>query len=359
MLKNENSARTVPEEACGLSVLTFVVDHLAGRAGELSQSDLDVATSVISLLARHVSPQMRLAAAETLRAAGSIPVSVFAGLVVETNGRSAAQASGSAHHCGIGQLLAMARQAEVPEATSNLIVARGMAEALVVVAANPGAVFAKSSLTTLVELAASDFSLREALCTRGDLPDAILDRLWPFLSIRAKVKVLSAGLTLDAAAATELMNAAEQDMVTTMRAGDLPLGVDTCLAHIEAGRWSLTEGVKALASEGRVVDVASLLARRAGLSVHTALALLLGSYDRGCVALARAVEADAAALALIIDVRAKAGARRTADRRGPTHAFSSMSLIEAEELAGSVTLPSDDGPASLMADDTSRVGIAA
>jgi Uncharacterised protein conserved in bacteria (DUF2336) len=300
----------------------------------LQPSDLDLATPMIAMLAGRVAPEARLAAAETLRAAGTIPVSVFAGLALPQVSLKPKIDTGrnDTSTCSLSQLLMIACQAEVPEAQTNLIVARGAAEALVAVAANPGARFAKSSLTTLVELAASDFSLREALCSRSDLPDAILDRLWPYLSPRAKLAVLSAGLTLDEAAIDSLMKAAEQDLLATMRDGDLPMGLDTCIAQVTDGTWTLSDAIKALASEGRFVDVASLLARRAGAGTEVALALLLGSYDRGCVALAKAAEVDAPALALIVDVRARAGARRTPDRRGPMHAFSGMGAHEAAEL---------------------------
>lgn len=339
MLKNENPAPIAPAGTSDSDLLTFVVNYLADRADRLQPSDFDLATPMITMLAERVSPEARLAAAETLRAAGTIPVSVFAGLAVPQvvlrpqNNTSRNDTSRSdTSTCSVSQLLMIACQAEVPEAQTNLIVARGAAEALVAVAANPGARFAKSSLTTLVELAASDFSLREALCSRGDLPDAILDRLWPYLSPRAKLTVLSAGLTLDGNAIDSLMKAAEQDLLATMRDGDLPLSLDTCITHIADGTTTLGDAIKALATEGRIVDVASLLARRAAVDTQTALALLLGAYDRGCVALARAAEADAAALSLIVDVRAKAGARRTPDRRGPMHAFSIMGAHEAAEL---------------------------
>jgi Uncharacterised protein conserved in bacteria (DUF2336) len=341
MLKNENPAPVAPEGMTDSDLLTFVVNYLADRSDRLQPSDLDLATPMIAMLAGRVAPETRLAAAETLRAAGTIPVSVFAGLAVPQTAVKPKIDTGrnDTSTCSLSQLLMIACQAEVPEAQTNLIVARGAAEALVAVVANPGARFAKSSLTTLVELAASDFSLREALCSRGDLPDAILDRLWPYLSPRGKITVLSAGLTLDESAVDSLMKAAEQDLLATMRDGDLPLGLDTCIAQVADGSWTLVDAIKALAAEGRFVDVASLLARRAGIETEAALGLLLGAYDRGCIALARAAEIDTAALALLIDVRARAGARRTPDRRGPMHAFSGMGAHEAAELLAGLAAP--------------------
>jgi hypothetical protein len=336
MLKNENPAPIAPAGTSDNDLLAFVVNYLADRSDRLQAADFDLAAPMIALLAGRVTPEDRLAAAETLRAAGTIPVSVFAGLALPLPVQGSRN---EAISCSVSQLLMIASQAEVPEAQTNMIVARGAAEAMVAVAANPGARFAKSSLTTLVELAASDFSLREALCSRGDLPDSILDRLWPYLSLRGKLAVLGAGLTLDDSGADALMKAAEQDLLATMRDGELPLSLDTCIAHVDEGTWTLGNAIRTLAGEGRFVDVATLLARRAGVETQPALAMLLGAYDRGCVALARAASADAEALAQIIDVRARAGARRTPDRRGPIHALAVMGAHEAAEIVSGLARP--------------------
>ncbi|MGL4974750.1 MAG: DUF2336 domain-containing protein, partial [Bosea sp. (in: a-proteobacteria)] len=226
--------------------------------------------------------------------------------------------------CGPGRLVMLAQLPDVPEALSNRIVARGHAEALVAVLTNPSARFAKSSLTTIVELAASDYSLRQALCHRGDLPDAILDRLWPFLSQASRVQVIHAGCTTEQRALTALLAEADQDLIMAVREGELPLSIDTCLARMADGEWTLARAIKALGQEGRIADVATLLARKACAEPTTALALLMGAYDRGLVALARAAQADVPALEALLVVRTRAGCRRTNDGRGPLHALSGM-----------------------------------
>jgi hypothetical protein len=234
--------------------------------------------------------------------------------------------------CGPGRLVMLAQLPDVPEALSNRIVARGHAEALVAVLSNPSARFAKSSLTTIVELAASDFSLRQALCKRGDLPDAILDRLWPFLSQASRVNVLTAGCGTELRALTALLAEADQDLIMAVREGELPLSIDTCLARIKAGEWTLARAIKALGQEGRIADVATLLARLAAILPVTALGLLMGAYDRGLVVLASAAQADVEALEAALVVRTRAGCRRTADGRGPLHALAALPTVEAGTL---------------------------
>lgn len=62
--------------------------------------------------------------------------------------------------------------------------------------ADPATPLPRSSLTMLVELAASDRMLREALCTRPDLGDDIAGRLWPYLATAQRLRLLEAGCGL-------------------------------------------------------------------------------------------------------------------------------------------------------------------
>lgn len=328
MLKNEKPAFTLPEGLTDVELLTVVVNHLADRSERMEQADVDLVAPVVGALARRVSPEMRQAAAETLRANGVIPASLIASLSLPRRPR---KVIADAVPYTTEQLLAIAGQMDVSEADSNLIVSRGVMEAMVAVLANPRARFAKSSLTTMAELAASDFSLREAMCSRCDLPDSILERLWPYLSLRAKAAVIAEGLTTEKAALQVMIDAA---------AGDASR---QAAADAEAEDYDFAGEIKRLAREGRIVEVARLLAGRAEIQTHLALALLLGMYDRGCVILAHAAGADLVALEHIIDVRAQASARRTPDRRGPIHAFMALKGSEVATLVAGIASLRDDG----------------
>ncbi len=231
--------------------------------------------------------------------------------------------------CGPARLVALARSPDPSAQLCNLIVARGNPEALAVMAANPAAHFAKSSLTTMVELAASDLSIREALCTRADLGDMILDRLWPYLSPAAKSRVIGAGCRQSHEEARILCEAADDEMEALADAYGDARSVDDWTAGIDAREETLCQAMRTLDGEGRIVDVAIMLAQRAGLEPQLALALLLGRYDRGAVALARLAACDDDSLATLIHVRSRAGARTTADKRGPLHAFDRMGEGEA------------------------------
>jgi hypothetical protein len=245
--------------------------------------------------------------------------------------------------CGPARLVALARSTDPSAQLCNLIVARGNPEALAVMAANPAARFAKSSLTTMVELAASDLAIREALCSRADLGDMILDRLWPYLSPAAKSRVIGAGCRQSHEEARILCEAADDEMEALAGAYGDARSVDDWMASIDARDETLSQAMRTLDGEGRIVDVAVMLAQRAGLEPQLALALLLGRYDRGAVALARLAACDDDSLATLIHVRGRAGARSTADKRGPLHAFDRMGEGEAMTIVTHIRLELDRG----------------
>jgi uncharacterized protein (DUF2336 family) len=218
------------------------------------------------------------------------------------------------------------------ERLCGMIVARGHAEALAAILRNPEARFARSSLTTIVELAASDMSLRDAMCHRSDLSDAILERLWPYLSLASKSAVLAAGCARAHAEALVICADASSEEQDEVAGDDMLRSVAEWVRAVRDREESLSHAMRTLDQQGRVVDVAALLAQFAGISSDKALALMIGSYDRGAVALARIAGCDDDSLQSLLHLRGRAGARSTADRRGPLHAFARLGEDEARRI---------------------------
>jgi hypothetical protein len=234
--------------------------------------------------------------------------------------------------CPPARLVALARRPNPSERLCGMIVARGHAEALAEILRNPEARFAKSSLTTIVELAASDMSLREAMCRRADLSDMILDRLWPYLSLGSKSAVIAAGCARSHAEARVICEGASAEEAEEV-AGDGALRSVADWARAVRDRdESLSHAMRQLDQEGRIVDVAGLLAGFAGIAQELALALMIGAYDRGAIALARLAGCDDDSMMSLIHLRGRAGARSTADRRGPLHAFARLGEDEARRI---------------------------
>jgi hypothetical protein len=97
----------------------------------------------------------------------------------------------------------------------------------------------RSSLIMLVELAASDRLLREALCLRPDLGDDIAARLWPYLGTPQQLRLLDAGRALlpremdqiDSLAATDELHDGADDLADLARRFDVA-GTGRALARL-------------------------------------------------------------------------------------------------------------------------------
>lgn len=387
------------------ALLSTLVNHVGSREGAIEAAELDLIFGIVSSLSGRVSPeamamaQAKLSALVTAKELAPVadivpfllpeqiqhnpepmepvlcqfqdrghdsclaPDSAGAhmcaeaemlaaeGSALETQtafaGMAAADDCSRAAICPPAMLVALAAT-EAPSARlCNLIVARGHPEALAAIARNPAARFARSSLTTMVELAASDLSLRLALCSRADLTDMILDRLWPYLSQAAKASVIAVGCRESHGEAALLCADALRAEANGGQDAEETMSVDAWSAAIHAREATLCQAMRTLDNEGRIVDVAMILAARGGLPPEIALTLLLGSYDRGAVALARLAGCDDDSLGSLIHVRGRAGARGTADRRGPMHAFARMGEDEAGAILRNLMalLPATDAAA--------------
>ena len=145
--------------------------------------------------------------------------------------------------------------------------ARGSRTDIAGLIADPSRPLPRSSLTMLVELAASDRLLREALCMRPDLGEDIAARLWPYLTTGQRLRLLDAGRAL------------------------LPQEMEALGELAAAGE----EGNDAdIASLARRFDIAGLGAALAGIFAAPAfdcLALVANRYVRGVATIAALLDA--------------------------------------------------------------------
>jgi uncharacterized protein (DUF2336 family) len=261
----------------------------------------------------------------------------------------------------IASVIVEAGRVDIAPDLANAIIASGAMPAILAVIRNPHAQLSRSSLTTLSELAVSDLSLKQALCSRSDLPEAIVDRLWPFLSLNSRAAMLTSGLSLSSTDAEGMRRDIETENAERIAAGEDVLTVAQAFTDYEAQHWSLSDAVTALAGSGGVAEVALLLAQVAGIDETIALSLFLGSYDRGTVIIARAAGADEGAFEAILAVRGRSGARRTSDRRSPMFAFQASGTPDARDLIAQVeaTIKTALGDAANIAKPDANMAIAA
>lgn len=304
-IQNGIRAESAEERSAALESLVSILE---ARGHELDADGLDEFADVLTQLLRALPPPyadrsaIRLTHALVAQSAARHPEPDRWAAQTAGNRDSEISPTPPAHH----DLLALAGQSHVDAMQTHRVVSRGNDEARRAVVRNPGAIFARSTLSTLAELAISDLALKEALVARHDLPEAIGDRLWPFLSERAKVTLLTArrNETL-----TDF-----QSLVVEECDGDPELPA-AMAAQIRCGEASLAQTVTSLTNDGRLLTIGFVLADCAGISGLTGVHAVLAPPERPLVILLKALQADAAALADIIRLRARCGIGASKDSR--------------------------------------------
>lgn len=235
-------------------------------------------------------------------------------------------------------MLERAAQPHVDAMTTHMIVSRGNDAARVAVTRNPGAVFARSTLTTLAELAISDLSLKNAMAARHDLPEAIADRLWPFLSESSKITLLTArrSETLDEfeMLAREEQDEAEDGGITgaDIADGARPRQAAVLEQQIRAEQISVQDAMSQLVQDGHIVSAGILIARLANVAPVCGAHAMLSPAERPLVVMLKAVKAGAPCLADIIRLRARFGIGSSKDSRFAALVMDMITQGEAQNL---------------------------
>ena len=213
-------------------------------------------------------------------------------------------------------LMQVALLPHVDEATSAILVFRGTSDVIAAVTGNPGARFALSSFTTLIELAPGDRRIKENLSLRIDLPERLAMRLLPFLNDAQLVKMLAAGASIDmATAASDL---------STEREVYRGSGVDPSRP--------LDDTIIMLCNDARISELSELLADRLAIALASTMNLLCGRLDHAAGILLHAAGASTAVVQPVLQLRQRLACRQSNDRRAAHDAFLRYSGAEARRI---------------------------
>jgi hypothetical protein len=258
------------------------------------------------------------------------------------------------------ELLQIAALPNLPEALSNVLISRGNREVLERVLRNPSAVIARSSLTTLAELAPSDRLIKNALSERFDMPEAIVDRVLPFLPKMQKARLLLCGLPFDETHCSQSLRDADEEANMAASSGQPLVTMTTCFQMLDQDQGKISEIVALMAKETRIAELAAVAAYRLDISPTAAFNALSGRLDHAAVIILRALDCDMAAVDQAMQMRRRLGCREARETRSAQLMAQRYSLTAARELAkafddvagqllsaGSISVLTDDGqPAS-------------
>ncbi len=214
------------------------------------------------------------------------------------------------------QLLAMAGLPDLSPAVTGILVSRGTPEVLHRLTANNHAQFARSSFSTLIELAPCDMQLKTNMACRTDLPEGLALRLLPFLNHGQKIKLFTAGANIDTAQAANDLNAERE-----VYGGS---GVDPSRA--------LDNTIQRLCEDARISEITEVLADRLAIPHAASMNLLCGRLDYVAGLLVFAAGGSESCIQPILDLRQQLECRSSKDRRAAYEPFSTYKTEEARSI---------------------------
>jgi hypothetical protein len=243
-----------------------------------------------------------------------------------------------ARRADVDTLVGLAASATVCDAVANVVVARGDRRAIDALVRNPAAKLARSSLTTLAELAASDLMIKLALISRTDLPEPIVNRLLPFLDDPAKGAVLLSGAPFTSETARTVLADAHRELAFSYRGGTALLGVDSFLSMVADASISVDEAILALTQDLRIAELADFLARSSGVAFVTALNAVAGRLDHAVVPLVKVANGGPASVAAMMEMRRQLGYRTGRETLSACSIFVGYTLAQATAVLRAMDL---------------------
>jgi hypothetical protein len=192
------------------------------------------------------------------------------------------------------------------------------------------AAISRASFDKLAGEALQEPVLRAAIVHRSDLPDLIVERLWPAVDAVLKARLVASGWRYSMSEIGEVGREVSADLVEKVRAGALPQSVDTYVALVRDERVPLDDALEEVLGIGRLVEAAQLMARLLAIPEGVALNLLYGAYDQGAAVLAKRARLGEKLVLRIVGARAGLAWVRSTD---PRRALAAMSGMSGEEAA--------------------------
>jgi hypothetical protein len=238
-----------------------------------------------------------------------------------------------ARRASLDELAQIAGLPNLPEALTNVLISRGDRVVIERALHNQTAVFAKSSLTTLAELAPSDRMIKEALVNRVDLPESIAERILPYLNLDAKAKVLLSGAPFSEENCQEALILATQELHANTAQGQIVIGLDHCFAGLSEGQSTVSDVISILARDARIAELSAFAAQQLGLSQAATFNALSSRFDHAAAIILRALECNSAAFDDAMHMRRRCGCREVKETKSAWMRSQRYSVSEAKELA--------------------------
>lgn len=188
-------------------------------------------------------------------------------------------------------LNAIAGRSNVPEKVTDVLIQRGDRTVVHTVTANHGARFSSDGMDRLAERCVDDVDLRELLVERPDLSPRVIDKLLPILSESLVEKLAERGYEVNGAIPPDMIAALRQRFSAALKVRKENIfQVSVLIDEIRKGHARLDDKVREVAEQGRLVDVAALIATFARLEQDNVFKQLYRGQLQTVLILCRALD---------------------------------------------------------------------
>jgi uncharacterized protein (DUF2336 family) len=330
-----------PARVPGEAVLDILVDLFMAAGEGMRPAARDGCLDLATLVMGQVAPEKRREALERLAESPAIPtarllawaagpIEVAAPVLRRAKSLSGAHLLRLLVQASPEHLRATADREGLSEDVTDLLVLRGDTEALGRMLRNRSAAISRASFSKLAGEALREPELRAAIVHRSDLPDLIVERLWPSVDAVLKARLVASGWRYSMSEIDEVGREVSAGLVEKVRAGALPQSIDTYATLVRDGQVTLDDALSEVLETGRLVEASRLIARVLAIAEGVALNLLYGVYDQGAAVLAKRAGLGEALVLRIVAARAGLAWVRSAD---PRRALATTREMNAGEAA--------------------------
>lgn len=246
---------------------TLFDDIMTQLAGEMEEQ-------VRAELAEQVAPQPT-APKRLLRTLASDSIGVAAPILRSSTALTEDDLITVARNRGQEHLQAISQRVAVPEAVSDVIVARGDDATLGVLLRNDGAALSRQAHETVVDRAVANADLHEAVLDRSSLPIDLLNEMYFVVEARLRNKILERNAAVDPAQLEAALAAGRKSVAA--RDGALPADyqdAERAVRQMLAKRAITPPVLAGMLRNRETTKFMIALAEQAGIDFHTARRIL-------------------------------------------------------------------------------------
>jgi len=308
-------------------LLREVTDMFVGSPpGGLSDSEMDHFGDIMEKLAFDMEMKVRKHLAETLSGVNAAPhdlltrlasdeVEVARPLLMKSGLLQDSDLMEIIRQCSQEHLLAVTMREKVSEQVSDALVEKGDDTVLGSLAGNAGAALSQSAMETMVERSeGGNEQLQEALVTRKDVPEALMQKMYQHVSTALRDHILAQGVEIDGGKVDEML-AEARDWLKSGAGEETLTPAEKFINRKEQLQQLKPELLVKLLREGKVQEFTAGIAKMCKLDLATARQAILDESGEKLAVICKSLEIDNTMFSQLVDLMDSEQKRDEGDKK--------------------------------------------